>query len=62
MLGLFGFKEVGGSKEMGKCHFSLPYLSKHRKSKMRNPFSFSFFPFTQPFPHFQDATVNFVAM
>ena len=43
---LFGFKEVGGSKKMGKCHFSLPYLSKHRKRKMRKPlllFSFLFY-------------------
>ena len=42
---LFGFKEVGGSKEMGKCNFSLPYLSKHRKKKMRKPL----FLFSLPF-------------
>jgi len=59
---MFGFKEVGGSKEMGKRYFSLPYLSKHQKRKMRKPFFFSLFPFTQPFPHFQDAIVNFVGM
>ena len=35
--GLFGFKEVGGSKELGKCYFSLSYLSKHQKRKMRKP-------------------------
>jgi len=34
IMGLFDFKEVGGSKEMGKCHSSLPYLSKHWKRKM----------------------------
>jgi len=36
-----------GSKELGKCYFSLPYLSKHRKRKMRKPFytNISSFPF-----------------
>ena len=33
--GVFGCKEVGGSKEMGKYNCSLPYLSKHRKRKIR---------------------------
>jgi len=50
--GLLGFKEVGESKEMRKCHFSLLYLSKQQKRKVRKPFSFSLFSFTQSFSHF----------
>ena len=58
--GLFGCKEVGGSKEIGKYNCSLSYLSKHRKRKIRKPLFL--FSFTQSFPHFQSATVNFVVM
>jgi len=60
--GVFGCKEVGGSKEMGKYNCLLPYLSKHQKRKIRNPISSSLFSFTQSFSHFQSATVNFVVM
>ena len=28
-IGLFGWAEVGGSKEIRKYNYSLPYLSKH---------------------------------
>jgi len=35
--GVFGCKEVGGSKEMGKYNCSLPYLSKQRKRKIIKP-------------------------
>ena len=34
-INVFGCKEVGGSKEMGKYNCSLHYLSKHRKRKIR---------------------------
>jgi len=45
--GLFGCKEVGGSKEIGKYNCSLPYLSKHQKRKIRKPlFLFSFLFYT----------------
>ena len=41
--GMFGCKEVGGSKEMGKYNCSLSYLSKYRKRKNKKIlFSFLF--------------------
>ena len=44
---LFGCKEVGGSKEIGKYNCSLSYLSKHRKRKIRKSFFlFSFLFYT----------------
>ena len=44
---VFGCKEVGGSKKMGKYNCSLPYLSKHRKRKIRKSlFLFSFLFYT----------------
>ena len=42
-VSVFGCKEVGGSKEMGKYNCSLPYLSKHRKKKIRKPLLLFFF-------------------
>ena len=45
MLGVFGCKEVGGSKKMRKYNYSLPYQSKHRKRKMRKLLSLFSFPF-----------------
>ena len=62
-MGVFGCKEVGGSKVMGKYNCSFPYLSKHRKRKMRKPlflFSFPFYTITSSLP--RCATVNFVVM
>ena len=45
--GVFGCKEVGGSKEMRKYNCLFPYLSKHRKRKIRKPlFLFSFLFYT----------------
>ena len=41
-MGLFGFKESERSEEVGKYNYSFPYLSKHRKRKIRKP----------PFPFF----------
>ena len=51
--------------EVRKCEVSFPTSIVHpntRKRKWINPFSFSLFPFTQSFPHFQGATVNFIVM
>ena len=45
IMGVFGCKEVGGSKKMGKYNCSLSYLSNHRKRKMRKPL----FLFSCPF-------------
>ena len=46
----------------GKCHFPLPLSIQTLKKKNRK-FLFLFsFPFTQPFPHFQGATINFVVI
>ena len=46
-LGVFGLKEVGGSKEMRKYNCSLSYLSKHRKRKIKKLlFLFSFLFYT----------------
>ena len=48
--GVFGCKEVSESKEMGKNNCSLPYLSKHRKRKIRKSlFLFSFLFYTTIF-------------
>ena len=44
-LGVFGLKEVGGRKEMRKYNWSLRYLSKHRKRKIRTPFFLFYFLF-----------------
>ena len=47
---VFGCKEVSGSKKMGKYNCSLPYLSKHRKKKIRKPpFLLSFLFYTTIF-------------
>jgi len=53
MKGVFGCKEVGGSKEMGKYNYSLFYLSKHRKRKIRKfffLFSFLFYTIISSLP------------
>jgi len=61
-MGLFGFKEVGGSKEIEKCHFSLLYLSIHRKRKMRKLFFLISFPFYATIYSLPVVTVNFVVV
>ena len=50
--------------EVRKWEVLFPTFAVHpntRKRKWKNPFLF-LFPFTQPFSHFQSATVNFVVM
>jgi len=49
MSGMFGCKEVDGSKKMGKYNCSLSHLSKYRKRKTRKTifiFSFPFYTIT----------------
>ena len=61
-IGLFGFKKVSDSEEVGKCHFALTLcIQTPEKENGKTLFS-SLFSFTRPFFHFQGATINFVVM
>ena len=43
IVGLFGFKEVGGSEKVGKCHFSLPLsIQTPEEENKKTFFLFSF--------------------